>query len=258
VDAALHLAWGLTLGFSHDDKQVEMGKIFNRIFENFEKNLASDPEKRRYFDNFASFLSTFLRSIGFERSVYFDYLNTQNKKRDEIIKNLNEIADVTSFSQEGTIIRIGSFFGIGSLAEFISRIIPGTTSTLPIELGAILFGGFIGLILVTVVLKILRGRLVQKAIGDALQKQQWFWTQHARPNYKHSLEHLFQDLQRLVEKEYSAYADSGEENVLSDWRIVDPLIEDILPPINLYELPPEPKRKSGSQETSSAEPKVPP
>ena len=98
---------------------------------------------------------------------------------------------------------------------------------------------------------------MQKAIGDTLRRQQSFWISHARPNYKHSLEHLFEDLKRLVEKEYSAYANSGEEDILTDERILDPLIEDILPPINLYDIPLEPDHRLTIRKRSlSVQPKV--
>jgi hypothetical protein len=229
VDATLHLAWGLTLNFSHDKKQVEMGKIFNNVLEKLEKGAEPDPNDRLYVRNLISFLSTFLRSIGFERSVYFDYLNTQVKKRDEVIKNLNELADVTSFSKEGSIVRIASFFGIGSLAAFARTYFSNISLTLSTKLGLVLFFGFIGLVSVTVLLKVLRGRLVEKAIVDTLKKQEDFWIYRARPNYKESIMHLFQDLSRLVEAQYREYFESGAENVLKREHTIDGIIEDILP-----------------------------
>ncbi len=238
VDSTLHLAWGLTLNLSSDENQREEAKEFNKIIDNLREEFKQDEEALNYLDNLASFLSTYLRSVGFERSVYANYLDTQKSKQEKIIENLNDLADVSSFSQEGAIVRIASFLGIGSLAEFVTKYFaPNAEPTLNVQIGIILFFGFLGLAVTSIVLKVLRGRGIQSVIEATLEKQQRFWTGHARESFKKSLTHLFDDVKKLVEDRYPHYATSGKERILTDGKEIDSLIDDILPQKNLYVLP---------------------
>ncbi len=235
VDSTLHLAWGLTLNLSSDSNQVEEGGEFNKVLDNLREEFKQDSEALNYLDNLASFLGAYLRSVGFERSVYANYLDTQKTKQEKIIDNLNDLADVSSFSQEGVIVRIASFLGIGSLADFAAKFFaPNAETTLNVRIGMILFFGFLGLAATSIVLKVVRGRRIQKAVEATLSKQQSFWTGHAKGSFKKSLKNLFDDVKKLAEDRYPDYVKSGKEPILTDDKELDRLMEDILPQTNLY------------------------
>lgn len=136
VDSTLHLAWGLTLNLSRQAKQVRLGQTVEDYWKNFRSQIPLNNIKDlNYYDNLFSVLSTFIRSIGFERDVYAQYLDFQEQRRKQTIKYWNDLADMASFSKEGVLIRIASFLGIGGGFSItgIAANIPGISSVLSIQ-----------------------------------------------------------------------------------------------------------------------------
>lgn len=278
LDATLHLAWGLTLNLSGVENQVTLGQT---IRDYYLKDLVgtytgeeiNDPKTKRYLDNLGSLLSTYLRSVGYEKDVYDNYLNIQRDKRDQKITNINNLADFTSLSSESAIAKIGAFFGIGSIAEFaksfqsssqtqqqlssavselaqqakndpanagkISDAISNITavsnninssSTLPSDIALIVAIGFIGVVILTLIFRLVRDNRMLKYIDDAYRLQQEYWESVARPSYFLSLRHLYEDISKLVKGTYLTY----KEDILEDSIKANDLIDNILPRTYLY------------------------
>ncbi len=117
IESTLHLAWGLTLTLSHEDTQQKLGSHFLELLGKIHEEYKSDIVAQKYLNNLDSILSRFLRNLGYEKDVYSSYLDTHKNKKEQIIQNTKDISDFTSLSSEGMVIRIASFFGIGSLTE---------------------------------------------------------------------------------------------------------------------------------------------
>lgn len=128
IRAITHLAWGLTMNLSEEDKQNKLGEDVREFWKKFipsygqteevelkqsESNNNIDPIAERYLQNIFASLSAYLRSIGYERNVYVAYLDAQKNIRDQSIAYWNDLADLVSFSKDGLLIRLASFFGIG-------------------------------------------------------------------------------------------------------------------------------------------------
>ncbi len=246
VDSTLHLAWGLTLNISDDPKQVELGKTFLEIIRNLRNEFQNQQYELNYLDDLTCFISTYLRTLGWERSVFARYQLQVRDKQADIIKNANDLADLTSFSREGIIIRVSSFLGIGSLAELLSRFIlpsqgsdkvaPATaqqSSAVLSEVGLILFFGLIGLVGITAFFKWWRSRRIEKTKIETLALQQEYWMKITRPAFKQSLEHLFNDVKALALARYENY----REPTLDNDETLRHLIEEIIPNERLYVLP---------------------
>lgn len=124
VESTLHLAWGFSLGLSHEENQVKLGAYFQECFRKVRDTNASDPVALKYLDNLEAMLSRFVRTLGFERDVYATFLDTQKETKQAIIENTKNIADLQSLASEGTIVRIASFLGFGSIAGLLANTNP--------------------------------------------------------------------------------------------------------------------------------------
>ena len=133
VDSTLHLAWGLTLSLSHDEQQNKVGDVVTErylkdIRDKFQNETVNDRTAQSYLDNLATILSAYLRSMGFEKGVYDNYLDVQKNKRDQSIRTINDLADLTSFSNEGIVVRIASFLGFGSVSGLATNYFAPSTA----------------------------------------------------------------------------------------------------------------------------------
>lgn len=279
IDATLHLAWGLTLNLSGVQNQVTLGQT---IRDYYLKDLVgtytgeeiSDPKTKRYLDNLGTLLSTYLRSIGYEKDVYDNYLDVQKEKRDQKINNINNLADFTSLSPGSAAAKIGAFFGIGSLAEFIpkwfqtpndsyqkltqvitqlatqakdntsnannlsqaiSKVSDAadavkSSSSLSTDIAVILAFGFIGIVALTLLFRLIRDKRTLTYIDQAYRLQQEYWESVARPAYFLCLRRLYDDISQLVNDEYKEH----KEDILEDPVKANDLIDNILPRTYLY------------------------
>ena len=120
IESTLHIAWGLSLSLSHEENQVKLGAYFQECFRKVRDTNASDPVSIKYLDNLEAMLSRYLRTLGFERDVYATFLDTQKQTKEAIIENTKNIADLQSLASEGTIVRIASFLGFGSIGGLVA------------------------------------------------------------------------------------------------------------------------------------------
>jgi len=152
----INLAWSLILNISTEKRDIDLGteilNIWKEIYRPTEKT--SDVHAIRYLDNVSSLLFSFIESIAFERCFYYQYARTCEKKRTHSIDYWNDLADMTSFSKDGIVLRIVSFLGIGGGISLMNN--PTSTDSNTQFIGTFLLFGFIGLVIVVIIIKVLR------------------------------------------------------------------------------------------------------
>jgi hypothetical protein len=267
VDSTLHLAWGLTLFLSHDDKQGTLAdQLKERLLASFQFEKL-DSNGVRYVNNLITVISAYLRRMGFEKETYDEYLNAEKEKLERVTKYWQNVGDMTSFSTESTIIKVTSFLGIGSSGEFLIKwlqsfeqetkqaVVNATQTATQLnatqtatqlnatqtdtqlysmpEIGYILIFGSIGLFTSIIFSKWFGSYRVEKARARTLSRQQEYWKKIVRTNYQEGLVHLYNDIKILVDSHYSGYT----EPILSEKGKVEQVIDEILPREVIYVMP---------------------
>jgi hypothetical protein len=236
VDSTLQLAWGLTMNFSHEAKENEVGKTYLDFLKALRDNYKDDSTAKEYLDNLSTLLSSYLRTTAFERDVIIGYLDTYKNRRDATVKDINDVSNLASFSSGSFISKVGVFLGFGSLASILDTLTKFATPTqgLPFNLSVVLFGGVAGLVLTLFGFRLFRGRLIQKAETECYEKQMALWMFKARQVFIDELCHLRERLILLVTKYYPNY----HEDIL-DTNVGDELqnfFNVILPEEELYKV----------------------
>lgn len=174
----------------------------------------------------------FVESIAFERYFYYQYYHTQEKIRMQTIDYWNDLADMASFSKDGTILRIAGFLGVGGGANVLSNLISSEAITAPTsyDVGVFLLFGFIGFVSIVILVKTLRTRQIRITVSSTLGAEQNYWESTARKNYKKNLEELYHDIERIQKRYYPNYNEElgGEK--------LDEIIDRILPQTKLFEV----------------------
>lgn len=151
----VNLAWSLILNISIRKQDVNIGKEvlkgWNQLWKQRQYNSA---HASMYLNNIFCLLSSFVESIAFERYFYYEYTRTYEKKRTQTIAYWNDLADMTSFNKDGTILRIVSFLGIGGTSLI------GKSD----NIGTFLLYGLAGLVASVVIVKYLRTREIRKVV----------------------------------------------------------------------------------------------
>jgi hypothetical protein len=202
----INLAWSLILNISIEDRDIKLGnEVLNFWKEVYKRNeKANDITAIRYLDNISCSLFGFLESIAFERYFYYQYTHTFEEKRKNSIKYWNDLADLTSFSKDGIILRIVSFLGVGGGgASLLNHLfLTGNNSQL---ISMFLLSGFIGLVVLVVLVKRLRTTKIEDIVHTTLVVEENYWKK-ARRKYVKDLEHLFVNVQKIQELFYPGYS----------------------------------------------------
>jgi hypothetical protein len=232
IIAVLNLAWSLILNISVNKKDIDIGKEVLKNWNEFQRRRIeklNSTKASMYLNNMFCLLFGFVESIAFERYFYYQYYDTQEKIRIQTINYWNDLADMASFSKDGTILRIAGFLGVGGGANVIGSLISSDsiTATTSYDIGMFLLFGFIGLVGIVVIVKTLRTRKINNTVSSTLGKEQKYWECVARENYKKNLRELCRNIE-LIQKEY--YPNYNKE--LGD--DLDKIIDGILPQAELY------------------------
>jgi hypothetical protein len=105
-----------------------------------------------------------------------------------------------------------------------------SASILPSDIALIVAAGFIGVVILTLIFRLIRDSRMLKYIDDAYRLQQEYWESVARPSYFLSLRHLHEDVSKLVKGTYPTY----KEEIIEDSVKANDLIDNILPGTYLY------------------------
>ncbi len=138
------------------------------------------------------------------------------------------MADLASFSRDGTILRIAGFLGIGGGANVIQNLISskGFTAIASFNIGIFLLSGFIGLVGIVILVKYLRTKQIRKTVSSTLGEEQNYWEATARHNYEKNLKQLCSNIQEIQKRYYPKYNEQ-----LTDAEIINR----ILPQIKLFD-----------------------
>jgi len=235
IDSTIQLAWGLTLNFSHETTEDNVGKAFLEWLKTLRDAYSNDHDTQVYIDNLSAALSSYLRTSGFERNVYVSYLDTYKNLREVKIKNINDVADLASVSSGSFLAKLGTFLGFGSLAQIIGAItnVASPTQGLPFSLNAVLFGGLLGLGATVLVVKAVRGRLIQRIENESFKEQLLLWKNKAKPRFIEDLFNLHERLRPLVAKFYPNYT---EDTLTMSKGELEAYLDVILPDTDLYKI----------------------
>ena len=109
IVSLMKLAWGLTLNLSADEPQQKAGEMVNERFGKLLETTALSNKGKLYINEIMACLSAFLRNMGYEKDFLVKELDINQSIRNEEIKSINDLADLTSLSNEGLISRIVAF-----------------------------------------------------------------------------------------------------------------------------------------------------
>jgi hypothetical protein len=226
IDSTLYYAWGMSLNFSGDSKQVDVGVLVKSFWKELKEQKNLHPDDQDYLNQVFTALSAYLRRVGFERDVHARFLDDWEKERKRYIKYLDNMSEMTSLSPESVAVRAGSFVGVGSLGSVLTNKLAISNDLIPL----ILFFGSIGLFASIGIAKSLNVWLANRQEEKVDVEQQEYWKSVARKHFKTSLLELYRALSALVDQKYEL-----EENDLQNENNAEKLIERILPAEELYD-----------------------
>lgn len=227
----INLAWSLILCISIDKRDNDVGKEVISTWKNLHQRIvqSNNNESIKYIDNVCFLLYSFIGSIAFERYFYYQYAITFEKKRKQSIDYWNDLADMTSFSTDGIILRITSFLGIGSGVSFLGYL-NSLFDTPPQYIAIFLIFGFIGLLTLFIIIRIFRNIHIKNIIVSTLEAEQQYWMNIARENYKKNLKGLYENVVKIQKAFYSDYSKIFEPDLN-----IDNIIDNILPQQVLFQ-----------------------
>jgi len=243
IGPAIHLAWGLSLAFSHEEGQRNMGQTFADRFTALWEEAKYNKKDRRYLDNLSGLLSACVRNIGWQRDVYVRYLDARDKEREERIKSANDLGDITSLNAESILSRLMAIlFGGSAMAMFL----PGAITTefeakvalAGIESGLLWFllGGAAGFILITVALKLWKSGRVSVIIKRTYNLKQKYWEGTARIGFSEALTAFATELKSLMEEYYPEFYEKEEplKEYFENGKIHEFIDKKVLPSTDSY------------------------
>jgi hypothetical protein len=197
VRGILAMCWALTMNLSHEERQVELGKTFTdkflQIFAEDEKAEINKP----FLQNVLMELSSTLRSIGFIRANHVQYLDYEADRLTRKRKNLEQVADMASFSGSGLYAKVGSFIGFGSVANLVKG--------LGFPEGDILWfavAGIAGAVGVTLGVKYYVSITDASWENEITTRQNEYWRKEFKPDVTAQLLSLFSQVKALIWEYY--------------------------------------------------------
>lgn len=212
IGPTIHLAWGLSLTFSHEEGQRSVGQTFVDRFKNLWEEYKDNEFTRRYLDNVLGLLSACVRNIGWQRTVYVRYLNARDEESSQRIKSANDLGDITSLNTESILSRlIAILFGGSALSLVFSETEP-EVSMAGIEPSVLwfLFGGGVGFILVTIGLKLWKSWRISRIIKRSFNLKQKYWVNTAKIGFSDALTDFAVELKSLMAQFYPEFYEKEE------------------------------------------------
>jgi hypothetical protein len=221
----VELAWGLTLNFSHEQPQRDLGKSFETEFLKMLDGPGASREEKAFLQNLLMAITKTVRNMGFVRENHVAFLDELAINMQDRSETLDGVAGLTEFSKQGLPTKILSFL-VGGGAVVASQ------PTSQAVLLAATAGGIAFSTGITVALKSVREyyRRIEKKKIEANQKT--YWLKHFKPDMTGLLYNLYLDVKALL----SAYPGYVRDD-WSEWdeKLLKEFIDDqILPPDFLY------------------------
>lgn len=197
------MCWGMTANLSHETQQQELGSTFIKIFMNIMTEREKDPTFLDYGQNLEMTLSSAIRSMAFVRANHVHYLDFNADRLTRRRQSLEQIADFASFSGSGLFAKLGSFVGVGSVADVV------THYDLPqIYIPVFAAFGIVGAFAITLGVSWHVSRTDKTWVNDITHSQTEYWREHFKPDMTEELYNLYLAIKALTER---FYPDTKEE-----------------------------------------------
>jgi len=133
IRSLLELAWGLSINFSHDSNQREVGNSIRKkvleIFGSYQNILdkegkikvGTDIKAKKFLDNIIFSMAETVKNIGFTRNNHQNSLNALSKEYQNTEKFYNDLASFTSLKESGIAPKVFSFVGGGGILPSIAK-----------------------------------------------------------------------------------------------------------------------------------------
>lgn len=247
IGPAINLAWGLSLTFGHEEGQRSVGQKFVDQLKNVWNEYKDDVTARGYLDNFLGLLSACVRNIGWQKSIYIRYLEARNRESNQRVKSANDMGDITSLNTESILSRLIAIMLGGSAFTMLfsnNQIEAGQAESLgSIEPSVLwfLFGGSVGFLLVTILLKLWKSWRITRIIKRGFRSEQLYWEVTAKKGFSEALGHFARQLKDLMAEYYPEFYEKEEPlkehfeaEAEADTDKIREFIEDKVLPINNY------------------------
>lgn len=134
IRSLMELCWGLSINFSHDQNQREMGKNARekilRIFADYQTVTFGADDKityyptldtKKFFDNVIMSIIKTMRNIGFTRNNHQNFLDSMKADYANTKKYYDDLSSFASLNEAGFAPKILSFLGGGSILSILSE-----------------------------------------------------------------------------------------------------------------------------------------
>jgi hypothetical protein len=220
------------MNFSHEQTENSVGAAFLKQFQDLSSAAKDDKTAQDYLNNLNGIIGAYLRTSAYERDAFVRFLNVLDEMRDARVKNITAISDVASVSSGSFLSKVGTFLGVGTLAQLAALATnAGSTPGLPINLLYVLAGGLAGVVLLVFGIRLFNGRLIANAETQNFQRKQAVWSNMARPLFRGELMRLLQRLKTNVHVFYPGYS---EEILQMDEKALESYLDQLLPDKGLY------------------------
>jgi hypothetical protein len=222
----LEMCWGMTMNLSHETQQQELGKTLIQSSNSAFDKKKTDAANTDFLENLKMTFYCSVRNIGFIRASHVQYLDFNADRLTRRRQSLEQAADFASFSGSGLFTKIGSFLGVGSVFELVSKM------NLPqIYIPIFAVGGVAGAFLTTFLVKI-----YVQLTDDSWEKKIWkkqsdYWKTEFKPDVTEELLHLYNAIKCLRTK----FFPNADDELLSlkESEVKDFIRMNILPPDDL-------------------------
>jgi hypothetical protein len=228
----LAMCWGLSMNFSHESQQAELGKTFTNKFLEMFADAEKNARDKAFVQNLSMDIFGTLRSLGFIRENHVSYLDYQSDRLTRRRQSLEQIGSLTSFSGSGLYTKIASFVGVGSLAQLAGQFnLP--QFYIPLFAAAGIGGAF----LLTLLVSIYVGRTDDSWVQNLRSNSTEYWKKHFKPDVTQQLKFLLRQVKSLIQEYYpdekETIIEHDELLKMDDSQVEAIISNEILPPDGL-------------------------
>ena len=213
IRSLIQMCWGLTLNISSESVEQTLGGIINAQFGDQFKQIVSvrlatniDDTTNIFLMNLQMTMSGTIRNLGLIRQAHTEYLALNGDRLSVHRKNLEQVADFSSFSGSGLFAKLGSFVGFGSVSDLVTAAQPTTTMTNPILpwvwIPVFIIGGIIGSFVVTFAARAYVDRTDDSWDRKVKQDQNRYWREHYKRDVTNELYNFYVAIIGLIDRFY--------------------------------------------------------
>lgn len=196
------------MNLSHQDQQRYLAETFKTRFVAL-WDQCKDKKDIEFLNDVAFILSSYERSYGFERDVYFTRLDNWATLRQDKIAYYNDLANITSVNSDSVYSRVLAFLGSGSIASAVTAIPKNTSFHLDTIIPFFLIGGAIGFGISTFFLRQYAHKKIFSIDQEITNLMDDFWVGTLRPFLVDIMYNLADDLMDAHLRHYKTRSDGS-------------------------------------------------